>query len=265
MLATPGEMIPVGDDWVHEVKWDGMRVMADVSSGGLRLTSRTERDITVAFPELAPLADQFADMHLDGEVVVMSNGIPSFAALSERIHVTDARRAAQLAATLPARYFIFDLVRLYGVDLTGRSFSDRRKTLERLDLQSPSWQIPPIYDDGLALHAATLEQGLEGIVSKLRSSPYLPGQRSPAWLKKAHRQRSSVVIGGWRPETTSSGRLGAILVGIPGPGGLHFLGRVGSGLAGAAAQRLLADLAPLTADESPFADEVPALDAQGTT
>jgi bifunctional non-homologous end joining protein LigD len=84
MLATSGSTIPVGDRWQHEVKWDGMRVLADVRDGEIRLFSRTERDVTVAFPELHGLAGEYADMLLDGEIVSMREGIPSFAAMAVR-------------------------------------------------------------------------------------------------------------------------------------------------------------------------------------
>ncbi len=266
MLATPSTTVPVGDQWVHEVKWDGMRLLADVSSGGVRLFSRNERDVTVAFPELLGLAAEFDDMLLDGEVVCLRDGAPSFTALAERLHVSDARRAARLADTNPVTLMTFDLLRLYGVDLTVRPWLDRRRTLERLELDSPRWQTPPTFTDGAVLYAATKEQGLEGVVSKRVDSLYRPGQRSPAWLKVPHRSTVSVVIGGWRPESTGTvkGRLGAVLVGVPGPGGLRYLGRVGSGLAGKTGSALMANLLPLQTSESPFGTEVPREDAAGT-
>jgi bifunctional non-homologous end joining protein LigD len=265
MLATPTRTIPSGGAWIHEVKWDGMRVLADVSEGSLRLTSRTERDVTVAFPELRPLSEEFADMLLDGELVCLDGGKPSFGLLAERFHVTDPRRANLLAERSPVTLMTFDLLRLYGVELLGRAWSERRATLERLGLDSPRWQTPQTFEDGHLLHAATKEQGLEGIVSKRVDSPYQPGVRSPHWLKSPHRDSTSVVIGGWRPESTGTvrNRLGAVLVGVPGPGGLRFLGRVGAGLAGRAGQALLRDLKPLECDESPFATDVPREDALG--
>ena len=264
MLASPAALIPAGHGWVHEVKWDGMRILADVRSGALRLSSRRERDVTVAFPELAGLVDTFEDLLLDGEVVALKNGVPSFEALAERFHVTSPRRAATLAARNPVTYMAFDLLRLYGVDLTGRPFSDRRATLERLELAGPHWQVPPTFTDGPLLHGATRDQGLEGIVSKRLSSRYLPGSRSEDWLKSAHRSSLSVVIGGWRPETDNA-RLGAVLVGVPAPGGLRYLGRVGSGIAGRAGALLAKDLAPLAAERSPFVTQVPRVDSAGAT
>jgi bifunctional non-homologous end joining protein LigD len=270
MLATPASAvpggIPGGDAWIHEVKWDGMRVLADVTDGRVRLTSRTERDVTVAFPELLPLADEYVDMLLDGEIVCFDKGLPSFGAISERLHVTDARRAAMLAEANPATFMTFDLLRLYGVDLLGRMWSDRRSMLERLDLDGARWQTPPTFSDGQSLFEATRDQGLEGIVSKRVTSPYQPGVRSPHWLKSPHRGTVSIVIGGWRPESTGTvrNRLGAVLVGVPAPGGLRYLGRVGAGLAGKAGTALLRDLLPLSSDESPFVTEVPPEDSFGT-
>ena len=267
MLATPATALPTGEDWLHEVKWDGMRVLADVRDGRLTLTSRAGNDATASFPELAGLADLYDDMLLDGEVVALDGGRPSFGALAERMHVRDRRKAERLAATRPVTFMVFDLLRLYGSDLTGQPLSARRELLERLDLDGRHWQVPPVYDDGQELFDATLERGLEGVVSKRRSSPYLPGRRSADWLKSPHRATHSVVVGGWRPEQTNdSGRLGAILVGTPdGAGGWSFLGRVGSGIAGRAATLLAEEIGTGTIPSSPFSTPVPRVDAVGTT
>lgn len=262
MLATAATTIPVGDQWLHEVKWDGMRVIADISQGRLRLTSRTERDITHTLPELAGLADRYPDATFDGEVVVMRNGTPSFAALAERFGVT-AGGARLLAATAPVTFLVFDLLRLYGVPLLDRPLTDRRATLERLDLTGSHWLVPETFEDGQALLAVTSANGLEGVVSKDRTSRYLPGTRSDRWLKVAHRATASLVVGGWRGQVDRPGTLGAVLVGTPAPGGLRYLGRVGSGLAGRAGEALRAELATLAAPESPFVDEVPAVDRDG--
>jgi len=243
-----------------------MRVMADVAHGQLKLFSRNENDVTATFPELGNLAGPGRpdDMLLDGEVVALDAGLPSFAALAERMHLRDARKAGSLAVVRPVTFMVFDLLRLYGVDLTSRPLAERRATLERIGLAGPNTQVPPTYEDGQALRVATLEQGLEGVVSKRVSSRYSPGRRSPEWLKFPHRESMSVVIGGWRLETDSTSRLGALLVGRVEPTGLRYLGRVGSGLAGKAQVAVLDALRPLRTDTSPFADEVPRVDAAGT-
>ncbi|MGE9807358.1 non-homologous end-joining DNA ligase [Janibacter sp. G1551] len=266
MLATTATAVPTGPEWVHEVKWDGMRVLADVSDGVTTLASRNGNDVTASFPELAGLGSGYDDLLVDGEIVALADGRPSFGALAERMHVKDRRRAERLMAARPVTLMVFDLLRLFGQDLTGMPWSDRRALLERLELSGPHWQVPPTHDDGPGLFEATRDQGLEGIVSKRRTAAYAAGRRSEDWRKSAHRVTHSAVIGGWRPEKDSPGRLGAVLLGVPdGEGGWRYAGRMGSGIAGRAATSLADLLAPLTRASPPFSDEVPRLDAAGAT
>ncbi len=272
MLATKGDRVPAAG-WTHEVKWDGMRVLVDVAVQGdgqpaLRIWSRNENDVTASFPELHALAAALAgvadDVLLDGEVVALGEGVPSFGALADRMHVKDVTRARQLARTNPVTLIVFDVLRLNGADLTGEPFSERRALLEGLGLDDDAWQVPPTYDDGTMLLDAATQQGLEGIVSKRLSSRYRPGQRSRDWLKFPIRPTGSYVVGGFRYETGSDHRLGAILVGQPTPTGLQFRGRVGSGLAGRAGRRVQDLLRPLVVDSSPFTEPLPRLDREGT-
>jgi bifunctional non-homologous end joining protein LigD len=257
MLATPADpragLPGDGRTWSYEVKWDGMRVLADLHDDRLRLVSRRGNDVTAAYPELAGLGGAHADVLLDGEVVVLRAGIPSFSALAERIHVREARRAAALAAAAPATFIAFDVLRLYGVDLTARPWQERREALERLAPSGSAWQLSPVYDDRDALVAATLERGLEGVVAKRRLSPYRPGTRSPDWLKLAHQHLQACVVGGWRPEVDDASRVGALLLGV----------WAGSGLATQDQGDLRAVLDPLAAGANPFGTPVPRPDAAG--
>lgn len=270
MLATPGLGVPRGPDWVHEVKWDGMRVLVDVHDGAVRITSRTERDVTVAFPELADAAAgiaDFGDLLLDGEVVVMRDGLPSFGSLAERFNVTSDRVARTLAAQAPVTLMVFDVLRAAGSDLTGRALRQRRDLLDGLagaGLTGRWVQVPPVFDDGDELIAATADAGVEGIVSKRLDSRYHPGARSDDWRKSVHRSTGSFVLGGWRPQTGTTDRLGALLLGSPAPGGLLFRGRIGSGLAGRAGQSLLLQLRELTTEVDPFVVPPPTADVRGT-
>jgi bifunctional non-homologous end joining protein LigD len=275
MLATaadPDHGLPRdAERWAYEVKWDGMRVLVDVREGVARLWSRTERDVTVAFPELAGLSAVRRDLLVDGEIVVLSGGVPSFATLANRFHVTDPRQAAQLANRSPATLIAFDLLRVDGVDVTDRPWQERRQLLEALGAQE-TWQLSPVQDDLEALLAATVEHNLEGVVAKRRASRYHPNSRSRDWIKLAHKHNQVAVVGGWRPETNDPHRIGALLLGIyrPSTSGddeeLQFAGRVGSGLVAAGPQADLQRLlAPLTVKRSPFADAVPRIDARGTT
>lgn len=265
MLATKGDVVPTGDEWSHEVKWDGVRMLADVAAGGdrARLTTRNGNDATIAWPDLSPARMGGRDLLVDGEVIGINDaGVPDFAVIQERMHVRSATTAARLAKSVPATFMVFDVMRLDGRDLTRLPLAERREILEGLDLGG--WQVPPTYDDGAMLREATLAQGLEGIVSKRLTSTYQPGVRSRAWLKFAHRHRFSFVVGGWRPQEGTKDRLASLLVGEPTADGLLYRGRVGSGIGGAASRLLGEQLASREVGASPFADDVPAVDARGT-
>jgi bifunctional non-homologous end joining protein LigD len=267
MLATKGTHVPTGDGWSHEVKWDGLRILADTLTDATtaRLYSRNGNDVSVAWPELnvSPLGAR--DHLVDGEVIALNDdGLPDFRVLQDRVHVRNVTSVARLAKDIPATFMVFDLLRLDGRELHGESLAARREMLLGLGLEKSAWQVPASYDDGPMLFDATLQQGLEGIVSKRLDSRYRFGERSPAWLKFAHRHRLSYVVGGWRPQEGSNTRLGAVLVGEPTPAGLLYRGRVGSGIGGKASTLLADLLAPLARADSPFEDEVPRVDALGT-
>ncbi|WP_235536084.1 non-homologous end-joining DNA ligase [Nocardioides sp. Root190] len=266
MLASPGTYVPPGEEWSHEVKWDGIRALATVGADAVGLVSRNGNAITPAWPEVARRPGLQAGTVVDGEIIALNErGVPDFRVLMDRMHVRRAATVARLAERAPATFMVFDLLRLAGQDLCGLPLEERRRMLADLDLAAAGWQVPQEYDDGAMLLQATRAQGLEGIVSKRRSSTYRPGERSPHWLKFAHRHRASYVVGGWRSQTGTSGRLAALLVGEPTADGLAYRGRVGSGI-GPKQSRVLADLlAPLVRTESPFVDEVPRTDAEGTT
>ena len=281
MLATPGDPRtgpPSGPGWAHEIKWDGIRLLADVTEGRLRLLTRSGRDIAPALPELRGLADVSPDVLLDGEAVTMIGGRPSFSHVVDRVHTGSAAAAERLARTRPVTYLAFDLLRLEGMDLTSLPWSARRAALEDLVDDVPGVQVSPVYDDGRGLLAATADQGLEGVLSKRRSSPYREGVRSADWLKFPHRDVRSVVIGGWRPQTGTAGRLGAVHVGVPVDDGtgraardadgrlvLDYRGRVGSGLAGRAGDRLLEQLDQVPRAPYPFTADIPRPEAAGST
>jgi bifunctional non-homologous end joining protein LigD len=265
MLATKGDHVPTGPEWMHEVKWDGVRILLDVKDGVARAYSRNGNVVTAAWPELTQVPDAIDDLLLDGEMIALNeHGKPDFRVLQHRMHVRNQAEVAKLVTKIPATYMVFDVLRLDGRDLTGMPVSERRKILESLDLSGSSWQVPAAYDDGQMLFQATREQGLEGIVSKRRSSRYVMDRRTKDWLKFPHRHRGSFVVGGWRPQVDTTDRLAALLVGQPTPEGLMYRGRVGSGITGATARMLQDMLEPLTTDASPFADEVPKVDALGT-
>ncbi|MDH6464912.1 bifunctional non-homologous end joining protein LigD [Micromonospora sp. A200] len=261
MLAMTGPL-PVDDGWAYEFKWDGVRALADITGGRQHMYARSGVEITAAYPELITLAEQVDDALLDGEVVLLNQtGQPSFTALAERMHVRDPAKAARLAAAAPVTYMIFDLLRLGGEDLTGRSYLQRREALEGLGLGAARWAVPPTFSDGAATYEAAGEHGLEGVMAKRVDSVYRAGVRSPDWLKVKLEVTGDFVIGGWRP---GARKIGGLLVGVPGPDGrLIYRGRVGGGIGAALERELLRELEPLRAAASPFSGDVPREDARG--
>lgn len=261
MLAVRGTHPPRGDEWCHEVKWDGVRALVAISGEGTRVTTRTENDISGAFPELRSLhvrgpSGAVRECLLDGELVVLENGLPSFSAVASRLH---RRSGGEGKAETPALLVVFDVLHLNGQDLAARPLRERRRVLDDLAFAGAPVQVSPLHTDGELLLDATRRQGLEGIVSKRLSSPYQAGRRSPDWVKFPHRRRTSWVVGGWTVQEGTSARLAALLVGEPSAEGLTYRGKVGTGFSVRTTRMLLEQLLELEREESPFvATDLPA-------
>src|SRR5690242_11029870 len=150
MLAVPGELPPPAQDdaWAYEMKWDGVRAVAYVQGGTVRLMSRNDLDVTRSYPEVAATpAGLAADAAvLDGELVTFdSRGRPSFARLQERMHVRDVAVARRLAGRLPVVYLVFDVLYLGGRSLLRTPYSERRAALEELGVDGDAWRVPPSF------------------------------------------------------------------------------------------------------------------------
>lgn len=206
MLATTGPL-PAGPGWSYEFKWDGVRVLAAFTGDGPpQLYARSGAVVTLAYPEVTGGLRLPPGTLLDGEMVVLdARGRPSFTSLAERMHVREPLRAARLAGTLPVTYMIFDLLMYEGEDLMRHPYAHRRERLEALDLAGPHWMVPPVFGDGAATAAAARENHLEGVVAKRLDTPYVPGMRSPDWIKVKFDRTGDYVIGGWRSGATNRG------------------------------------------------------------
>jgi bifunctional non-homologous end joining protein LigD len=166
----------------------------------------------------------------------------------------------RLAREDPVHYIAFDLLYLDGRSLMDLRYDERRARLAELELQGATWQAPAHHvGDGAALLELTRAQRLEGVIAKRLDSPYLPGRRTTAWVKVKNVGTSDVVIGGWLPgEGNRSGRLGALVIGIPDEDGvLRYAGRVGTGFNQAELVRLGGLLESLATTESPFVGRQP--------
>lgn len=172
-------------EWLFEPKWDGVRTIA-MCDEATRLLSRSGEDITVAYPELRRVHNQVValDAMLDGEIVALDEGIPSFRLLQRRMHMRDERQIEQAAKSSPVVYIVFDLLYLDGKDLTGRALTERRALLEEALVPSDRISLSPVTGgDGIALFQGVAEQGLAGVMAKKRTSTYQPGVTSRDWLR----------------------------------------------------------------------------------
>ncbi len=269
MLATPGSLPPSADDatWAYEFKWAGVRALARVEGGRVQLAARNGGDITASYPELRALGADLGSTQLivDGEIVALRDGRPSFAALQNRMHVNNATQARRLAKRHPVTYLIFDLLHLDGRSCLALPYSQRRELLEALGLDGPSWQTSPSFPgDGALILEAAAQQQLEGVVAKRMASRYLPGRRSPDWLKITSLRTAEVVIGGWRPGNGKrAGMLGSLMLGLPGEDGLRYVGQVGTGFSEGVLKALTERLRGMERPDSPFVNEVPSDRAAG--
>jgi bifunctional non-homologous end joining protein LigD len=268
MLASAGTL-PVRDaGWAYEMKWDGIRALAFVEGGNVRLVSRTGRDISQTYPELAGLAAAVpaAQAVLDGEIVAFGDHEwPEFEALQQRMNISSAAQARILATQVPVSYLAFDLLWLDGKPLLDRSYIERRQQLDALDLHGGNWQAPPSFTNeaGADVQAVSRQHGLEGVMAKRLQSRYEPGRRSQSWLKIKNIHRQEVVIGGWKPgEGGRTGGIGSLLVGVQDEPGLVYSGHVGTGFTQQTLRMLAERLGPLRRDTSPFAVAVPPEDAR---
>lgn len=271
MLA--GGATPPRDLTGHQLepKWDGVRVIVTVAGGTVRLTSRNARDVTSHYPELAGLPGLAAALGdrpavLDGEVVTFDDrGRPSFQRLQRRMHVRAP--AADLVREVPVEGIVFDVLWLDGELLTALPTRERRRILEELGIDTPPWRITPLLPPAPTdeLLRACREVGMEGYMIKRADAPYLPGRRSPAWVKLKCVERRELVVGGWVPgQKGRRGSIGSLAVGLYGldphtgrtDGRLHFAGAVGSGLTEDWIRQLSEVFERTATDENPFVERL---------
>jgi bifunctional non-homologous end joining protein LigD len=260
MLATPSATHPTGTGWSWELKWDGIRALALVQDGTLRMWTRNGNDISDRYPELDPLPGGLDghDALLDGEVVTFDDrGRPSFERLQRRMHVTSSTEIARLSGEVPVEYLIFDLLWLDGHLTTALPYEDRRRLLRDLVDDGATWRVPPHeVGDGHETIEISKRFQLEGVVAKRLDSYYEPGRRSSAWLKVKNHLSQEFVVGGWAEgKGARASTFGALLIGYyDDEHQLRYAGRVGTGFTEDLLDLLVARLAPLARDETPFVD-----------
>ena len=262
MLAEPGDAPFSRADWMWEPKLDGYRVLAFVDGDGVRLRSRKGLELAATFPQVtAELARQDVNgMILDGELVAFdAGGKPSFAALQDRAQLKTAREIAAADRDTPVVFYCFDLLHFAGVDLRKSTYADRRRYLAQCLLPTPLVQLVHAAQDGVALNAAALASGFEGVVGKRKGSRYEAGRRSASWVKVKPTVTADFVVGGYTQGQGARAPLGALLVGYWGEGKqrdkLHYASHVGSGFDDRSLPKVKARLEKLARKTCPFAEK----------
>ncbi len=259
-LALLVEKPPDGDTWLHEIKFDGYRLMAQINGGSVRLLTRKGLDWTTRFPAIAEVLENLAagTAILDGEAVVEdANGISSFSALQDALSNNQPATNAIL--------FAFDLLYLDGYDLRSATLDDRKNALSELltSSQHPSLRFSDhVIGNGGAMLENACRLGLEGIVSKRRNSPYRSG-RHGEWLKSKCTNREEFVIGGYVPSTATRNAIGSLALGYYDGGKLIHVGRTGTGFTQKSARELFQKLQDLRTSKNPFANALSSEERRG--
>jgi bifunctional non-homologous end joining protein LigD len=255
MLATLAEEAPEGREWLFEIKYDGVRVLAERRGDTVTLLGRSGQVVTARYPEVvsALRALAFDRFLMDGEIVALNaQGVPSFQQLQARMGLTRPGDVARAMVAVPVEAVFFDCLALEGHDLRRVPLAGRKACLRRV--------LPPlgvarfgdhVEDAGPAFLEAAAAARLEGIVAKHAASAYV-ARRSEAWLKIKCQRRQEFVIGGYTDPQGSRTRFGALHVGLYDGARLAYVSKVGTGFDGAELDRLWRRLEPIRRETSPF-------------
>lgn len=240
MLATIGEPFD-SDDHQFEIKWDGTRCIAHIGQT-LRLQNRRDIEMVSRYPELTCLCSLAPGTIVDGEIVVLEDGKPSFRKLQQREHLQSNTKIAMLAERLPATLILFDVLYDAGTNLMNQPLSDRRERLRELvaDIASPHViQTDAIVTHGIDYFKAAEAHALEGIMAKRLASRYQPGTRSPDWVKIKVAQEGDFDVIGYKPSDTGDW-VAALALGERRGRKWTFKGNVGTGFTEEQRRELLA-------------------------
>jgi len=259
MMAKLGTAIPKPDStWGFEFKWDGIRALAYVDGGRVRLVSRSGEDVTPRYPEIHAMGRALGsrEVILDGEVVALDEkGRPSFEEIQQRMGLTSESEVRRKMKLVPVTYMVFDILWQDGHSLLTTPYGERRDLLAKLELAGASWQTPPFEKGGgQAMLEASAKAGLEGVMAKKLDSRYEPGKRSGVWVKIKNHNRQELVIAGWlEGEGKRRGLPGALLVGYYDKDNKFvYAGKVGTGFSDAMLEKLAALMKPLAQEKSPL-------------
>jgi bifunctional non-homologous end joining protein LigD len=256
MLATLVDEAFNSDDWQFELKMDGYRALAYVSSGKADLRSRNNNTFNEQF---RPITDALGEWRInavvDGEIVVLDErGVPDFSGIQQWMR----KKEGQLV------YYVFDILWLDGISLMDEPLYKRREVLKQLAPEGGIIRFSDHIDDsGLDFFELARKNNLEGIIAKRKDSTYTPDSRTRNWLKIKAEQRHEAIIGGFTRNHDSDRDFSSLLLGVYEEDELKFIGQVGTGFNAALLDELMKKMRPLVTKNCPFETE-PKLDAPTT-
>ncbi|HEL4257793.1 DNA ligase D [Stenotrophomonas maltophilia] len=247
-LTDHRDAAPDGGRWLHEIKWDGYRLLADLHGGEVKLRSRNGLDWTGDFPEVVQAVQALPvdDARLDGELVVLDEkGRSDFAAL---------QRVIDGSSKAPLRYLLFDLPGVAGVDISAAPLLERKTLLKALIGDTPGTLAfsDHVLGHGPQVFAASGKAGYEGIVSKQVDAPYV-NVRARSWVKVKHEDTDEFLIVGHTAPKGSRVGFGSLLLATPDKDGLRYVGRVGTGFDDDSLRALARTLKPLAVEDAAVA------------
>lgn len=252
MLSKLREHLPAGGQYIYEVKLDGQRTIAEVSKDKHLLYTRSFQDVTARYPELDVLRKSIrgASAVLDGEIVALKDGVPSFELLQVRMGLQDLRKLPKAMEQAPVLYYVFDILADGKRSLISLPLEERKEILAKVVKPGKLVKILPFFESPDIIEKAR-DYGYEGVVLKKKNSVYLPGQRTELWIKHKFVQQDTFLICGWL-EGKRSRQFGALVLGQEKNGKVVHVGRAGTGFAEKTIAHLLKLFEKYNATQSPF-------------
>ncbi len=244
MLSESADKPPKGNDYIYEVKWDGIRALIAVEAGQVKIRNRNERDITLQFPELLSGDKAFrANCALfDAEIVCLDKtGKPDFKKVISRLMSSGETNIQKLSKSSPVYCYIFDCLYLDGRAIINEPLLKRREWLkDAVRIGETPYRVSEFVEDGISLFEAAREHQLEGIMAKKSDGKYLPGKRSDVWVKvKIRNTRDCIIIGYTKGKGDRGQTFGALQIAEREGNVLQYRGKVGTGFDDAKIKEIL--------------------------
>jgi len=214
---------------VFQVKWDGVRILAFFNGTDVTLQNRRLHNRTVQYPELQALSRLSKHpVVIDGEVIALKDGKPSFPTVMRRDRVASAGTVSSLINVIPISYMVFDILYYHHQMITNLPWHKRHEILQDLfSKPADPFHLVENFTGGIALFKEVQRMGLEGVVAKVRDSQYIPGGKSRLWQKIKNRPLLTCLIGGF---TKRGENANSLLLGVFDQDQFLYVGRAGSGL-----------------------------------